>query len=225
MTKTDASWWAEGLLFENCNCSAVCPGHVHFSQKCTNEVCHGYWALRFRAGQCAGVELAGVDAVILYECPQVMISGDWKQMVIVSDQADPEQRLAVEQIISGKLGGPWEVLARFVGESLPSKAMPISISERNGSRSVEVRGLLRSTIAAIRGRDRTKPVTFTNIYNQIHSPNQVIARGSTQCEGEFVIHTEETHGLWSEFRWQGGDGERSGQKAGTKDKANVERAS
>ncbi len=31
------AWWARGLLFENCSCAVVCPGHFHFSQKCTHE--------------------------------------------------------------------------------------------------------------------------------------------------------------------------------------------
>src|SRR5262249_59594081 len=30
-----SSWWARGLLFENCSCTLVCPGHLHFSQNCT----------------------------------------------------------------------------------------------------------------------------------------------------------------------------------------------
>ena len=202
-TTTSGGWWAEGLLFENCNCAAVCPGHVHFSQKCTHEVCHGYWAIRFRAGRCGAADLAGVDAVILYECPQVMIEGGWKQRLIVSDRATEAQQKAVEEIVSGARGGPWQVLARFVGESLPPQTLPVTIEEDNATRSVEVRGLLRSVVEAIRGRDRGKPVTFENIYNQIHNPRQVIARGSTRCTGEIVINTKDTHGLWSEFRWAG----------------------
>ena len=38
------TWWARGLIFENCSCTLVCPGHVHFSQPCTHERCVGYWA-------------------------------------------------------------------------------------------------------------------------------------------------------------------------------------
>jgi len=32
-------WHARGLLFENCSCQLVCPGHMHFSQPCTQERC------------------------------------------------------------------------------------------------------------------------------------------------------------------------------------------
>ncbi len=44
-------WWAKGLLFENCCCQVVCPGHVHFDQACTLERCTGYWAVRFDEGE------------------------------------------------------------------------------------------------------------------------------------------------------------------------------
>ena len=40
------SWYARGLIFENCSCALVCPGHMHFSQNCTYERCKGYWAVR-----------------------------------------------------------------------------------------------------------------------------------------------------------------------------------
>ena len=47
---TVSSWWARGLIFENCSCTLVCPGHMHFSQNCTHERCKGYWALRVDEG-------------------------------------------------------------------------------------------------------------------------------------------------------------------------------
>ena len=58
-----SSWFARGLLFENCNCQVVCPGHVHFSQECTHERCLGYWAIRFDEGRFEDVDLAGAKVV------------------------------------------------------------------------------------------------------------------------------------------------------------------
>ena len=214
-----SDWWAEGLLFENCNCTAVCPGHIHFSQKCTHEVCHGFWAIRFEGGRVsaggagrAGVEgraedvdLGGVDVVVVYETPQVMVDGGWKQVIIVSDRATGAQRRAVEEILTGMRGGPWEILARFVGDGRPTRIARIRIEEAPGRKSVTVRGMLEGAVEAIRGRNRAEPVTFENIYNQIHDTTQVIARGSTRYDdGEIVISNEGTHGLWSRFRWAGG---------------------
>ena len=200
-----SDWWAEGLLFENCNCTAVCPGHIHFSQKCTHEVCHGFWAIRFDGGRVGDVDLAGVDVVVVYETPQVMVDGGWKQVIIVSDRAGVAQRRAVEEILTGMRGGPWEVLARFVGDGRPTRIARIRIEEAPERKSVTVKGVLEGAVEAIRGRNRAEPVTFENIYNQIHDTTQVIARGSTRYDdGEIVIANEGTHGLWSRFRWSAG---------------------
>ena len=197
-------WWAEGLLFENCNCAAVCPGHIHFSQKCTHEVCRGFWAIRFEAGRAGDADLAGIDAVVVYEAPQVMVDGGWKQVIIVSDRAEAGQRRAIEEIISGVRGGPWEVLSRFVSDALPTRTAPVTIEDVPGRKSVTVTGILEGAVQAIRGRNRAEPVTFENIYNKIHDSTQVIATGSTRYDdGELVIANDGTHGLWSRFRWAG----------------------
>lgn len=195
-------WWAKGLLFENCNCTAVCPGHVHFSQPCTHEVCHGFWAIRVREGEVDGVRLDGLDAVIIYESPQIMIEGGWREILLVSDAATEAQRSGLEAILKGSRGGPWEVLGRFVQEWLPTRSVRIEIEDEPMAKRVRIPGLLEGAIAAIRGRDRAEPVTFENIYNQIHDPHQVIARGETRFDdGSIVIRTQGTHGLWSNFSW------------------------
>lgn len=196
-------WWAEGLLFENCNCTAVCAGHVHFSQPCTHEVCHGFWAIRVRDGAVGEVPLGGLDAVIIYEAPQVMIEGGWREVILVSDRATDAQADALEKLLTGSLGGPWAVLGRFVEERLPTRRVPISIEDEGTVKRVGIPGLLEGVVEAIRGRDRGAPVTFENIYNQIHSPHQVVARGNTTYDdGAVRIRTEGTHGLWSDFSWR-----------------------
>jgi len=205
MSDSDNQWWAEGLLFENCNCTAVCPGHVHFSQRCTHETCHGFWAVRFENGLHEGTDLSGADAVVIFESPQVMIQGGWKQRIVVSDRAAEAQVQAVDAILKGDSGGPWSVLSGFVGERLSTRTAPVQIADGPAKKSVTIEGVLEGVVEAIRGRDRARPVVFENIYNQIHDSRQVIARGSTRCDddGGIVIRTEDTHGLWSRFRWAG----------------------
>ncbi len=206
MSEPAGEWWAEGLAFENCNCTAVCPGHIHFSQKCTHDVCHGFWAMRFHKGECDGIDLSGVEAVMAFECPPVMIEGGWKGRIVLSDRASEAQRRAVEEILKGKRGGPWEVLARFVSEWLATRVAPMRIEDEPNRKAISVAGVLKGTVDAIRGRDRRRPVTFRNIYNQIHDSEQVVAMGSTEYDdGEIAIRTEGTHGLWSRFRWASGN--------------------
>ncbi len=202
-TRGAPAWWARGLLFENCNCQIVCPGHVHFSQNCTHERCVGYWAIRFDEGDYGGVSLAGARAVVVYDSPRHMIDGEWTEVVVIDETASPGQREALEAILSGRAGGPWEVLDRFVSERLPTRFVPIAITDEGILKRVSVESLLDGSIEDVRGKDRDRPVTFENMFNQIHAPTQVIARGDSQYDdGRIRVDTEGTHALHSSFDWR-----------------------
>lgn len=202
MTDSAGGWWARGLLFENCACTLVCPGHLHFSQMCTHERCKGYWALRFDDGSFGGVALAGMRVVIAFDTPQRMIDGNWTQTIIIDPSATPEQWHALETILSGKAGGPWAKLAPFVGTALPTEFRPIDIVDEGATKRVTVADRLKAFVTQIRGRDRSQPVVFENCFNQIHAPTQVLALGDTDYkDGAIVIHNAGTHGLFSMFDW------------------------
>lgn len=198
-------WHARGLLFENCNCQLVCPGHMHFEQLCTHERCRGYWAIRVDEGAFGDVALAGARALVVFDCPQRMISGGWTEAIIVDAGASREQQQAIETILTGAAGGPWAVLARFVARRLPTRALPIDFEEEGplkATKRARIPGVLDATVTNIRGRDRAKPVMFENIFNQIHAPEQVLATSSTTYDdGTIVISNEKTHGLHSHFDW------------------------
>ena len=196
-------WWAKGLIFENCNCQLVCPGHLHFDQLCTHERCLGYWAIRVDSGEFGAVALAGLKAVIAFDAPQHMVSGNWTEVILIDEGATPEQRVALDTILTGRAGGPWEVLARFVGRWLDTRHAPIDFTDDELSKTVSIPGLLQSVVTRIRGRDRSKPVLFENIFNQIHAPKQVLATGVTEYDdGVIRISTSKTHGLFSNFEWR-----------------------
>jgi len=197
------NWWAKGLIFENCNCQLVCPGHMHFDQLCTHERCIGYWAIRIDSGQYGDVSLAGLRAVIAFDTPQHMISGGWTEMILIDEASTEGQRAALQTILAGQAGGPWETLGRFVARRLDTRYVPIDFNEDEVSKSVTIPGLLKSVVTRIRGRDRSKPVLFENIFNQIHAPTQVLATGDTEYDdGVIRVQTTGSHGLFSNFEWR-----------------------
>lgn len=203
MTSTPGpAWWAKGLLFENCCCQVVCPGHVHFDNRCTYDRCVGYWAVRFDEGEFDGVPLSGLSAVVAYDSPQHMIAGNWTEVLIIDESASTEQRHAIESILNGKAGGPWAKLAPFVSTWLETRYSPIHIEDEGKTKRVTIKGLLEGSIEHLRGHDRSKPVTIENMFNQLHASSQVVARGTTQYDdGVVVVDTEGTHSLYSNFSW------------------------
>jgi hypothetical protein len=196
------SWRARGLLFENCSCTLVCPGHMHFSQNCTHERCKGYWAIRIDAGEFGRVSLAGTRAVIAFDCPRRMIDGGWFETIVIDESASADQRLALETIFTGGAGGPWAKLAAFVATRQPTEFRAIEIADEGATKRASIVDRLKTVVSQIRGRDRSKPVLFENIFNQIHAPTQVIALGDAEYDdGVIRFANSQTHGLFSEFEW------------------------
>lgn len=200
--KTD--WWAKGLLFENCSCQIVCPGHFNFTQKCTHDRCVGYWGIEVEDGIFGATSLAGVKAVIVYDAPQKMADGGWVVTTYIDFSASTDQLTAMEKILSGEAGGPWKILARFVAERKPTRQDKIVFTSEPKSRSTTVGRVLRSLIKPLKGRDRDKPVMIENVYNQIHAPSQELGMGTTSYDdGAFRVETSDTHALQSQFSWAG----------------------
>ena len=113
------------------------------------------------------------------------------------------QYAAIETILTGRAGGPWAVLGRFVERRLPTTRAAVEMADEATTRHLSIAGRLTSVITDIRGRDRSQPVRFENIYNQIHAPSQVLARGSSSYDDrEIPFSTDGTHALHSIFDWR-----------------------
>lgn len=195
-------WHARGLMFENCTCQVVCPGHMHFSQACTHERCLGYWAIRIDEGRFGEVPLTGLQAFVAFDAPQRMMDGGWTEVVVIDEAATPDQRDALDRILRGQAGGSWGLLGKFVARWLDTRYLPIAFEDEGTTYRAVIPGLVTTEVSNIKGRDRTQPVTFENIFNQIHGSTQVIATGSsTYDDGVIRFATDKTHGLHSRFEW------------------------
>ncbi len=197
-------WWMKGLLFENCNCQIVCQGHVSFRQLCTHERCVGHWSIHIDEGQFDGVPLDGLNVVILYDTPQLMVSGNWTEVLYIDEKANDLQRRAIEHILTGQAGGPWVVLSRFVAKRLPTRYLTIHFEEQARRKRMWVEGYFDTTIENIRGKDPNRDVVIDNLFNQIHGSSHVIASGETSYkDGELAASMKGTHALYSHFSWEG----------------------
>ncbi|MBI4911654.1 MAG: DUF1326 domain-containing protein [Acidobacteria bacterium] len=198
------AWRLRGLLFENCNCQLVCPGHMSFRQLCTHDRCIGLWALSIEEGSSGDTDLAGIRAAILFDTPQHMIAGGWTTALLVDEGTSEVQLEALANILDGRAGGPWAVLARFVEHREEPRRVPIHLLDEGRKKRMWVEGMFDTSIEAIRGRDKDGVAVLGNLFNQIHAPTQVLALGSSRCtDGRISFETENTHALYSAFAWEG----------------------
>ena len=90
---------------------------------------------------------------------------------------------------------PGTVKSSYTLNSTPNAAHDVLVE-------LEKRGLIDAVVTQIRGRDKSKPVMFENMFNQIHAPEQVLALGTTTYDdGVIRIGNDGTHGLFSRFDW------------------------
>ncbi len=199
-----SQWQARGLLFENCNCDLLCPGHVSFKQPCSHARCHGSWAMHFDDGRYGQVDLSGINAAIVFDAPQRMYDGGWTQACFIDEDATVAQRAAVDDILSGRAGGPWGILTRFVETRLDTDFVPMQFEDDGREKRLTVPDLFDTTVTAIRGADGQSDASIDNLHNVIHGRTHTLARGDTRCtHPSFDFVNERTHGLYSRFSWEG----------------------
>ena len=201
------TWWAEGDLFEGCNCNLLCPCHVTFHQPPTNPYCEAIWGLTIERGRFGDTGLAGLSAVVFVHSPgPTMADGDWTAVLYIDDQANEEQFDALQSIFNGEAGGPWGRLAQFFrgGRYVEIGRKPLEITIDSRSRSLKVSEQLFLEVEAIRGGDREGLATITNLRNVVHGPEHVMARSTQNVTGGGLNWVAEgKHGLYSRFHWQG----------------------
>jgi hypothetical protein len=200
------AWHARGLIFENCNCQLLCPGHVSFRNDCTHERCQGHWAIHIEEGRFGDVDLAALNAVNIFDAPQRMYDGGWTQACYIDERAIEPQRAAVDSVLSGRAGGPWAILGRFVETRLETRYVPMRFEDDDREKRLTIPDLFETTVTAIRGADRQSTATIENLHNVLHGATHVVSRGSTRCSDRaFDFANDQTHGLYSRFSWTGGD--------------------
>ena len=202
--KEAITWWAKGLLFENCSCQLLCRAHVSFKQQCDGDLCIGHWGVHIAEGRYEDFSISGLNAVVIYDSPVRMYEGHWRQRLYIDERGSAPQRLALEAILSGRGGGPWEILGQFVSNRLETRFTPVIFADAEDTKRMTVPGVFDTTVSAIRGGDGAGHAILSNLYNVIHGVAHVLARGTTRCgDDAFDFKNEKTHGLYSDFSWEG----------------------
>ena len=114
----------EGRLLEVCTCNVLCPCWV--GEDPDNGTCDGVLAWHVDEGTVDGMNVSGRTLVILCHIPGNILQGNWSVRVYVDDEATPEQKEALLNVWTGKLGGPVADLAKLVGEVLAVEQVPIT---------------------------------------------------------------------------------------------------
>lgn len=92
-------WYVEGPAYGNCNCGYACP--CQFEEDPTQGNCRGFEVMEITKGHFADTDIAGVKVAIVYAWPGPIYEGGGEMQLIIDDSASPDQRKALETVLTG----------------------------------------------------------------------------------------------------------------------------
>lgn len=120
----------EGQLLEVCTCKVLCPCWI--GEDPDNGTCDGTLAWKVEKGDINGVDVSGLTICVLAHIPGNILEGNWRAVVYVDNRASPEQKQALLDVWTGKLGGPIADLVQLIGEVVAVKDVPFTVEVTDG---------------------------------------------------------------------------------------------
>lgn len=155
----------EGRLLEVCTCNVLCPCWV--GEDPDGGTCDGVLAWHVDEGAVDGTNVAGRTLVILTHIPGNILQGNWRVRVYVDDQATPEQKEAMLNVWTGKLGGPVADLAQLVGEVIAVEQVPITFEVHGVNGTLKVGTAIDAGLKPFQGATGNETALHDTIFSTI----------------------------------------------------------
>ena len=204
-------WYIEGEVYGNCNCDYGCP--CQFEAAPTDGTCRGFEVLRIDKGHFEDVNLSGLKIAMFYAWPGPISEGKGELQAVIEENANEEQRSALETILHGKetedAATHWWVFHAMSDTIHPTLYRPIEfeININEVTARAVIPGMVESTGGPIRP-DHTEDSTHRV---QIVIPGgiefEVAEMGSastkTSSESAIALNLEDCYGQWNLLKHSG----------------------
>jgi hypothetical protein len=207
MAATSATEWRiVGEEVSSCNCDWACP--CQFEADPTHGNCQTLVAYEIREGHFGDTGLDGLRFAELISFPGPVYGGDGTMQLVIDEAATPEQREAIEALVSGEHGGSYfEVFASMSPHRQETVVAPVEIDSDRERRVAAVRlgELAECTIEPIKspvsGDDHRVRIDMPDgfEFKQAEIANAVHTRVSGAAPLAFTL--ENTYGQLNTFDW------------------------
>jgi hypothetical protein len=149
------SWRIRGTYFESCNCDPICPCRRidgRAGGRSTHGVCMGVLSWLIEEGDIDGVALGGLPVALACRYSDDEPGSPWTWVLYLDVRASAEQRAALDDIFTGRLGGdaqrhfPW---AWKASELVAVRPVQISVDHAHHRQRLRIRDRV-----SVRIRDR-----------------------------------------------------------------------
>lgn len=200
---TTNRWKLKGQYFESCNCEALCPCIVQgTSVQPTDGHCDVGLAFHIEEGSFNGISLAGLNFLAANYTPGPMGEGNWTSGFYVDELATPEQRQAMEQILSGQMGGPAERWQAMTTDFRGIQYVPIEFKSEGTIRSINIPGIIDFNIEGITKPGQDDALLLVNAGHPVNR-DLYIAKGTRATYTDHGMSWDNTgkNGHYAPFDW------------------------
>jgi hypothetical protein len=203
----DKIWELGGQYMESCNCDYLCPCIFTNPQgQATHEHCYALMVYRIDRGRHRDTSLDGLKFAFVIRSGRVMADGGWVFASVVDEAANDAQRLALASIVSGKAGGPPQMIHQnLVTDFRGVEYKPIAFAADGLRRVTEIPGVFAFEIEGVASRNRSGEPYY--IDNTAHPANRRLALArskKTELEGfglSLSMVGKGNNGHFAPFAW------------------------
>jgi hypothetical protein len=205
MATATGTYSVEGQLLEVCSCGTLCPCWV--GEDPDGGTCDTIIAWHVERGQIKGIDVSGLTIVNIAHIPGNILAGNWRAVLYLDGKGTQEQRDAMLELFSGKLGGAIADLAALVGEVLDVRVAPIEYDLREGRGHIAINGVLASEMEPFEGPDGHVTTLNNSAFTTIPGAPAYVAKASVNRVNlpEFNMQWEFTgrNAIQGTFRFKG----------------------
>ena len=200
---TSNRWSLKGEYFENCNCEVLCPCIVQGTGvDPTDGHCDVAFAFHITEGDFNGVSLEGLNFVAACLTPGPMEAGNWTSALYIDERADAQQREAMEQILSGRMGSPAERWLAMTTDYRGISYVPIDFRAEGKTRSVTIPNIISFNVEGITKRNQNDTMLLRNTGHPVNT-DLYLAKGTASTYDDHGMHWDNTNrnGHYAPFDW------------------------
>ena len=200
------SWHIRGSYFESCNCDPICPcrriDNVAGGRS-THGICTGVLSWLIEEGNAAGTDLAGLAVALAIRYDDDEPGSPWTWVLYLDETGSEEQRTALEEIYTGRLGGdaqthfPW---AWKASELLAVRPVAIDVDHTQRRQWLRIRD--RVTVQ-IRDRHPGNATVTCVIPGHDRSGEELVADELLVNDGPLTFFYTGTCGYAADFDYSG----------------------
>jgi len=195
----------EGRLLEACTCNILCPCWV--GEDPDNGICEGVLAWCVDKGTINNVDVSGLTLAVMAHIPGNVLKGNWRVVVYVDAKATPQQKEALLNVWTGKLGGPVADLAQLIGEVAGVEDAPITFTVQGGKGTLQIGQAIQAEMAPFQGATGQTTTLHDTAFTTIPGSPAYVSKASTYRVNipnhGFNINLQNHNAIQGSFRFEG----------------------